>query len=274
MVTGANSGIGKATATELARRGMRIVAVCRDAATGQAAAEEIKRESGSIAVEFLTADLSSMAQVRQLAQDYQRAHDRLNVLINNAGVIRTDYTRTVDGYEMTFAVNQLAPFLLTNLLFDSLKAGAPSRVINLMGASGAVDFSDLMGEKHYDSNKAYQQSKTANRLLTLELAKRLAGTGVTANGADPGFVATNLGRDTRGAFRAFLIAARPTMRSAEQGAAPSIHAASAPELETVSGRIFADARDTRGKPASHGADDDAQAKRLWDVCAELTGLAS
>lgn len=272
MVTGANSGIGQATATALARRGMRVVLVCRERASGQAALDQIKRDSGSAALELLTADLASMAAVRQLAADYTSAHDRLNVLINNAGVIRTDYTKTVDGTEMTFAVNQLAPFLLTNLLLDALKAGAPSRVIMLMGASGPVDFDDLMGEKKYDSNKAYQQSKTANRLFVVELAKRLAGMGVSVNGADPGFVATNLGRDTRGAFRAYLDSVRSTLPKPEQGAEPSVHAASASELAGVTGMVFADGHDTRGKPASHGVSDEAQARRLWDVCAKLTGV--
>ncbi len=274
LVTGASSGIGKATATALARTGMRVVIVSRDRQSGETALDEIKRESGSEAVELLTADLSAQADVRRLAADYQSAHRFLNVLINNAGVMRNDFTRTVDGYEMTFAVNQLAPFLLTNLLLETLKAGAPARVINLMGNSGAVNFDDLMGEKHYDMNKAYQQSKTANRLFTGELAKRLAGSGVTANGADPGFVRTELGRDARGSMKAFLTAARPTMRSPEQGAEASIHVATAPELDGVSGRLFSDKRDTKGKPASQGAADEAQAKRLWEACAKLTGLAS
>lgn len=273
LVTGASSGIGKATATELARRGLRVVIVARSQETGQAALADIRRDSSSAALELLTADLSAQADVRRLAADYLRAHDRLNVLINNAGVMRSDFTRTVDGYEMTFAVNQLAPFLLTNLLLDALKAGAPARVINLMGASGPVNFDDLMGEQHYDMNKAYQQSKTANRLFTVALAKRLAGSGVTANGADPGFVRTELGRDARGSMKAFLLAARPTMRSPEQGAESSVHAATAPELAGVTGRLFADNRDLHGKPAAASAADEAQAERLWDVCARLTGLA-
>ena len=202
MVTGASSGIGKATAKQLAAMGATVILVARDPAQGQVVLDEITKAGQS--AELRLVDLAAQASIRQFAADFLRDHTRLDVLINNAGVMRNDFTKTVDGYEMTFAVNQLAPFLLTHLLLDTLKASAPARIVNLMGNSAPINFDDLMGEKHYDMMKAYPQSKSANRLFTVELAKRLAGTGVTANGADPGFVRTNLGRDARGSFKAFL----------------------------------------------------------------------
>lgn len=269
MITGSSSGIGKQTAIELAAQGATVVIVCRDQAQGEAALAEIKQASPDGLGELMLADLSSQVAVRQLAADTQRTHDHLHVLINNAGVMRTEFTKTVDGYEMTFAVNQLAPFLLTNLLLDTLKASAPARVINIMGNSGPINFDDLMGEKRYDIMKAYQQSKMANRLFTAELARRLSGTGVTVNGADPGFVATNLGRDAKGSLKSFLDSARSTMRTVEQGAATPVYAASAPELASTTGKVIVDKRQST---ASQGANDEANAKRLWQVCAELTHL--
>jgi NAD(P)-dependent dehydrogenase (short-subunit alcohol dehydrogenase family) len=273
MVTGANSGIGRETARQLAALGATVVMVCREQATGQEALNDIRKTTKSDSLELMTADLSSQAAIRQLADEFTRQHDQLHVLINNAGVMRTNYTETVDGYEMTFAVNHLAPFLLTHLLLDALKAGAPSRVVAIMGNSGPINFDDLMGKKHYDSMKAYQQSKTANRLFAAELAKRLDGTGVTSNGADPGFVRTNLGRDAQGSFKAFLLAARPTMRSPESAAEVPVYVGSSPELDGVTGKLFADKKG-RGTPASQGGSDDTNARRLWQVSAELTGIGA
>lgn len=269
MITGANSGIGLATAVGLAKTGATVVAVCRNQQRGQAAVTEIKQKSKNDSVELLTADLSSLAAVRQLAADYTSQHDQLHALVNNAGLMMTNRTTTVDGYEITFAVNQLAPFLLTNLLLDTLKASAPARIVNVMGNAGAINFDDLMGERSYDMMRAYQQSKMANILFTRALAQRLDGTGVTANAADPGFVATGLGRDAQGSFKAFLDSARSNMRSPEQGAEALIAAASAPEGAQVSGQRFG------GKHASGlpmGSYSDADADRLWQLCMELVGL--
>jgi NAD(P)-dependent dehydrogenase (short-subunit alcohol dehydrogenase family) len=272
IVTGANSGIGIETTRQLAAKGATVVMVCREQSTGQAALDEVARSTGSRSLELRIADLSSQGAVRVLAAEIARDHAQVHVLINNAGVMRHEFTRTVDGYEMTFAVNHLAPFLLTNLLLDAIKAGK-GRVVNLMGNSGPLNFDDLMGEKHYDMMTSYPQSKTANRLFTVELAKRLAGTGAATNGADPGFVATNLGRDARGSFKTFLDSARPTMRTAQKAAEIPVHVASSPQLEGISGRTFADSKDTKGRAASQGAADEAQAARLWDVSAKLTGLS-
>lgn len=266
MVTGASSGIGKAIAAALARMGATVVMVCRDRESGQPAQDDIRRASGNESVELMTADLAAQASIRQLAADYTGTHDRLHVLINNAGVMRNDRTLTVDGIEMTFAVNQLAPFLLTHLLLDTLKASAPARIINTFGNAQKIDFDNLQGERRYDMMTAYPQSKMANLLFTLELAKRLEGSGVTANIADPGFTATNLGRDTRGSFKSFLDSARPTMRQPAQAAETAVYLASAPDVEKVSGKLYGDKRE---KGARYDA---ATAQRLWRICADLTGV--
>lgn len=269
MITGANSGIGNATAQGLAALGATVVAVCRDQTRGQKAVDAIKRATGSDKVELMVADLSSQAAVRQLARDYQRQHDQLHVLINNAGVIRSTFTKTADGIETTFAVNQLAPFLLTHLLTPMLKASAPARVVNVFGNAGEIHFDDLMGESGYDGMAAYQQSKRANALFTDALSRRLDGTGVTANAADPGFVRTRLGRDTRGMFRVFLTLMRPFQRSPQHGAEMLIYAASAPELDDVTGKCFTTRQPA---PLPLGGYAEADADRLWDICASLTKI--
>ncbi len=269
MVTGATSGIGKATAIELARRGATVIAVCRDQARGEKSVGAIQRASGSDAVTLLTADLASQAAVRQLAADTQRQYDQLHVLINNAGVIRSTFAKTADGIEMTFAVNQLAPFLLTTLLTPMLKASAPAQIVNVFGNAGAINFDDLMGEQNYDGMRAYQQSKMVNALFTEALSRRLVGTGISANAADPGFVRSRLGRDTRGMFRVFLTLMRPFQRSAAQGAEMLVYAASAPEIEGVSGKCFST---TQPSPLPLGGYTAADADRLWDICAALTKI--
>src|SRR5215207_6225037 len=195
LITGATNGIGKAAALELAKQGNTVVIVGRNPAKTQATVEEIKQQSGNSAVEGLIADLSSLADVRRLADEFRQRHSRLDVLINNAGALFAERELTVDGYEMTFAVNHLAYFLLTNLLLDLLKASAPARIVNV--ASDAhkgmkINFDDLQLEKNYGGmmGPAYGQSKLANILFTYELARRLAGTGVTVNALHPGLVRT------------------------------------------------------------------------------------
>src|SRR2546426_4670781 len=195
MVTGANSGIGKATA--LAQMGATVVMVCRDRARGEEARSEITTKSRNNAVDLLQADLSSQQSIRQLVENFQHHYTQLHVLINNAGVAFPGRRETVDGLEMMFAVNYLAPFLLTNLLLDVLKASAPARIVNVSSAShksGYIQMDDLQGEKHSRSMRAYGQSKLAVVLFTYELARRLQGTGVTANCLDPGFVGTHIGQ--------------------------------------------------------------------------------
>ncbi len=230
VVTGANSGIGKATALELAQMSATVVMVCRDRARGEEARSEITTKSRNNAVDLLQADLSSQQSIRQLVEHFKQRYTHLHVLINNAGAAFTGRRETVDGLEMTFAVNYLAPFLLTNLLLDVLKASAPARIVNVSSAShksGYIQMDDLQGEKHNRSMRAYPQSKLAIVLFTYELARRLQGTGVTANCLDPGFVATNIGQTGASLPVRLLIKLIGSFgTSPEKGAKTSIYLAS------------------------------------------------
>ena len=193
LVTGATAGIGLVTALELARQGARVIGVGRSPERCAEAARQIREQTGTSAVEFLVADLSSQAEVRRLADQVKAATGRLDVLVNNAGLIRLEREVTVDGLEMTFALNHLAYFLLTNLLLDTLKASTPARIVSVASAAHQgckINFDDLQGETKYSPWRAYQQSKLANILFTRELARRLEGTGVTANALHPGYVRT------------------------------------------------------------------------------------
>ena len=272
MVTGANSGIGKATALELAQMGATVVMVCRDRARGEEARSEITTKSRNNAVDLLLADLSSQQSIRQLVENFQHHYTHLHVLINNAGAAFPGRRReTVDGLEMTFAVNYLAPFLLTNLLLDVLKASAPARIVNVSSAtqaSGYIQMDDLQAEKHYRS--AYGQSKLAEVLFTYELARRLQGTGVTANCLHPGFVATNFGQ----------IGTAPVMRTAvkfisrfgmspEEGAKTSIYLASSPDVEGVTGTYFVKSIPKRSASISY---DESLQRQLWEQSAKLVNL--
>jgi NAD(P)-dependent dehydrogenase (short-subunit alcohol dehydrogenase family) len=197
MVTGSNSGIGKETALGLAQMGATVVMVCRNRARGEAAQSDIKTKSGNHAVDLLLADLSSQQSIRQLVENFKQHYTQLHVLINNAGVFMLTRRATVDGLEMMFAVNYLAPFLLTNLLLDMLKASAPARIVSVSSGAheaGYIKMDDLQAERHYRPMRAYGQSKLALVLFTYELARRLEGTGVTANCLHPGFVATSIGQ--------------------------------------------------------------------------------
>src|SRR5215203_3003539 len=216
LITGATSGIGKATAMGLANMGASVVIVGRDRGRGEAALAEIKERSANASVDLLLADLSSQEEVRWLADEFKEAHPRLDVLINNAGVIRSKRVSSADGIEMTFAVNHLAHFLLTNLLLDLLKATAPSSIVNarsLHDGNPPIDFDDLQGEKGYKTAKAYGQSKLANVLFTYELARRLEGSGVSANRLHPGVVGTNLGSGVFGFLGLTVRALTPLMQS-------------------------------------------------------------
>src|SRR5215203_1440131 len=216
LITGATSGIGKATAMGLANMGASVVMVGRDRSRGEAALAEIKEGSANASVDLLLADLSSQEDIRRLADEFEEAHPRLDVLINNAGVIRSKRVATADGIEMTFAVNHLAHFLLTNLLLDLLKATAPSRIVNVSSGeqrNGTIDFDDLQAEKGYKTAKAYGQSKLANVLFTYELARRLEGSGVSANRLHPGVVGTNLGSGVFGFLGLTVRALTPLMQS-------------------------------------------------------------
>jgi NAD(P)-dependent dehydrogenase (short-subunit alcohol dehydrogenase family) len=194
MITGANRGIGKATALGLAKMGSTVVMVCRNRELGEAAKDEIKAESGNTAVDLMVADLSSQASIRQLANDFGERNGRLNVLINNAGISRTKRYVTEDGIELAFAINYLAPFLLSNLLLEDLKASAPARIVNVAGdyhRKATINFDDLMSELDYDRSMSTNQAKLALILFSFEIARRLNGTGVTVNYLRPGATATD-----------------------------------------------------------------------------------
>jgi NAD(P)-dependent dehydrogenase (short-subunit alcohol dehydrogenase family) len=271
VVTGANRGIGRATAEGLARLGAKVILVCRSKTDGESVAQEIGVES-SVIPDVVTADLSSQASIRQAAADLQGRYPRLHVLINNAGVIPRRREVTVDGLEMQLAVNHLAYFLLTNLLLQQLKAGAPSRIINV--SSGAhthtgIDFDDLQAERSYDPKQVYSQSKLANILFTYELARRLQGAQVTANCLNPGVVATRMLADYMGAASEAglesTFGARP-----EEGAETSIYLASSPEVEGVTGKYFERRQARRSSRESY---DEAPARRLWEISERLTGTS-
>ena len=273
LVTGATGGIGLATAAGLAGLGARVGIVGRDAARSEAAAKQLRAVGGQ--VDVFIADVSSQDEVRRLADEALATYPRLDVLVNNVGGYWATRHTTVDSLEHTFAVNHLAPFLLTNLLLDRLRASAPARVVTVSSgaqAMGTLDFGDLQGEQDYSGQRAYNQSKLANVMFTYELARRLAGSGVTANVLHPGVVRTDFGReDSKGWMRLMLPVIRPFMKNPERGAATSIYLASSAEVEGVTGRYFANGKPTASSKASQ---DGAAVARLWDVSAELVGLGA
>ena len=271
LVTGGTGGIGKATALGLARMGAHLAITGRDRGRTEGAAREI-RAAGDGSVEVFVADLSSQSEVRRLAGEILQSLSRLNVLVNNVGGCWNTRHVTADGLERTFALNHLAPFLLTNLLLDRLKQSAPARVVTVSShaqAMGQIDFDDLQGERSYSGARAYNQSKLANVLFTYELARRLQATSVTANALHPGVVRTAFGaEDPGGIQRRFVPFLRPFMKAPAQGAATSIHLASAPDLEPVTGRFFTKSKPKRSSKRSY---DEAVAARLWQVSAVLVG---
>jgi retinol dehydrogenase-14 len=272
VVTGASSGIGLETAVALARAGARVAAVCRLPEKGARAVADIRRRSGSGDVLLFVADLSSQRAIRALAGQLADAFPRLHVLVNNAGLMLRERVLSEDGIEATFAVNHLAYFLLARLLAPQLVAGAPSRVVNVASRahrSGTLRFDDLMGDQGYDGWQAYAQSKLANVVFSYELARRLAGTGVTVNCLHPGVIGTNIGHAGPSWIRFGIKLARPFLLSPKKGAATSIYLASSPEVEGVSGKYFVGRREERTSDESY---DRALAARLWTVSEELTGL--
>jgi NAD(P)-dependent dehydrogenase (short-subunit alcohol dehydrogenase family) len=277
IITGASSGIGRATALSLSRMGATVVMVARDAGRGQAALEELRTASGNHDVDLLLADLSSQAEVRRLAKELGSRYPQLHVLINNAGVAPVKRQVTKDGMEMAFAVNYLAPFLLTNLLLDPLKAGAPARVVNVAGdfhRKATIKFGDLMSEKDYNGVQANNQAKLALILFTYELARRLDGVGVTANCLHPGAVATGVplkDPDLSAFGRLMYTLVKPFFLSPDKGAETSIFLATSPEVERVTGKYFVKKAPVRSSPESY---DEETARRLWDRSAQLAGLAA
>ncbi len=252
--------------------GATLYLVCRDRQRGEATAGEIRNQTGNDSVHLLLADLSSQQAIRQLATEFLATGAPLHVLVNNAGVVNLRRTLTVDGIETVFAVNHLAYFLLTHLLLDRIKASAPARIVNVSSdvhRSATVNFDDLGGERRYRAMRVYGQSKLANILFTIELARRLEGTGVTVNALHPGAVATGLGKNNGIFARGVIALLRPFFRTPEQGAATTIYLASSPAVDGISGKYFVDCRERR---PSRAALDEAAARRLWEISARMTGI--
>jgi NAD(P)-dependent dehydrogenase (short-subunit alcohol dehydrogenase family) len=279
VVTGGSSGIGLETAASLAARGARVVLTARNADKGRAAVASLGQRLGADAqVQLVVFDLADLSSVRKGAAEVLEQAPRLDVLVNNAGVILSERAETVDGFEATFATNHLGPFLLTNLLLDRMKASAPSRVVTVASSAHSsartgLPFDDLQSERHYRAMRVYGQSKLANILFTLELARRLSGTGVTANSLHPGTVRTGYGRDgdARGLLAFGITISSPFFLSPARGASTSVYLASSPDVEGVSGEYFVKCRPKQ--PRRWAQDPDA-ARRLWQVSEQLVGLAA
>lgn len=277
VVTGANSGIGLETAAELARAGARTVLTARDAGRGEAAVAEVRRRAGHDEVSLVVFDLASLASVRQGAAEILDRCDRIDVLVNNAGLVLSKRQETTDGFEATFAINHLGPFLLTGLLLDRITKSAPARIVNVsstahQGARRGLDFDDLQARRGYRGMQVYSRSKLANIYFTTELARRLAGTGVTANCLHPGTVATGYGRDgdATGVLGFGVRVIKPFVLTPAQGARTSVYLASSPEVRDVTGEYFVRCRSRR---PSKAARDPEAARRLWEVSEQLVGLA-
>lgn len=271
LVTGATAGIGKETARALLRMGAHVVIVGRNAERMRQAVEELKASTGSSKIDSLLADLSSMADVRKLAREFLAKYDKLNVLVNNAGALNMTREVTVDGYELTFATNHLAYFLLTDLLLPALEKGAPARIVNVSSEAhrgSRIDFDDLMAERGYGSFRQYGRSKLANILFTRELAKRLAGKPITVNSLHPGVVASNF-LAKPGFWGVVGKISGLFMIGNEEGAKTTIYLASSPEVEGVTGKYW---KRCKSIHPTREAQDDEAASRLWQVSEELTGL--
>jgi len=268
MVTGANAGMGRQVSLELARSGATVVMVCRSPEKGEEASSAVRSVSGN-AVELLVADMSLLASVRELARAFAGRHDSLHALVNNVGVTLPQRSETAEGIESTFATNHLGPFLLTNLLLPRLKAGAPSRIVTVSSgvqAMARLKLDDLQSKAGYDGVRAYNQTKLLNLLFTYELSRRLAGTEVTANAVEPGFVKTNM--KVPFPFSLFSFMRAPVVK----GAWITVHAVTAPELATVSGK-FLNNRGVEIRSSAASYDEDS-ARRLWEISAELSGVGS
>ncbi|XP_006003247.1 retinol dehydrogenase 13 [Latimeria chalumnae] len=278
IITGANTGIGKETALELAKRGGRIIMACRNMEKCEAAAREVRTETLSHNVHARYLDLASMKSIREFARKINEEEERVDILINNAGIMRCPRWKTEDGFEMQFGVNHLGHFLLTNLLLDTMKTSGHSRIVNvssLAHVAGEIDFEDINYEKKkYDTRAAYCQSKLAVVLFTKELAKQLQGTGVTANAVHPGVVHTELGRHTgmhKSSFSSTVLGPLfwLIVKTPRQGAQPSVYLAVAEELEGVSGKYFDGMK--QKDPAPQALDEET-ARSLWDLGAKMVGL--
>jgi NAD(P)-dependent dehydrogenase (short-subunit alcohol dehydrogenase family) len=274
LVTGGTNGIGKSTALELARMGATVVIVGRDAQKTSQVVQEIRTASGNPNVDSLLADLSSQQEVRRLAHEFKNKYSQLHVLLNNAGAVFMQRQLSADDIEMTFALNHLASFLLTNLLLDVIKASAPARIINVSSnahTTGKIEFDNLQGERNY-SPRVYENSKLANILFTMELAGRLEGTGVAVNALHPGFTATGFAKNNGKVMDTLVSIFAPLVaRSPEKGAETSIFLASSPSVEGMTGKYFYDSQMIAAAPQ---ATDMVVARKLWDASNEIVYRAN
>jgi NAD(P)-dependent dehydrogenase (short-subunit alcohol dehydrogenase family) len=282
IITGSNSGIGKETAISLAEMSASVVMVVRDQERGEKARREIVKQTGNNSIDLMICDLSSMDSIRRFVMEFKRKYDRLDVLVNNAGAIFNKRELTSEGFEQTLAVNYLGPFLLTHELLDLLKSSAPSRIINVssgLAKNGKVDLEDLQSEKNYAGTKAYARvrapvyanTKLMLMMFTYELSRRLKGSGVTANVLMPGFVATNLGKNSGSLSSSLMFKmVRPMQVSAKEGAETSVYLASSDDVEDVTGRCFAKRKEVMTCPASY---DEELQKGLWNKTESMLVLA-
>ena len=268
IVTGANAGIGKAIAVGLAHLGATVVMVSRDRMRGEAASTEVRTASGNPSVELMIADLSSPTSIRNLTAEFKLKHPKLDMLVNNAAVFTRTRTITSDGVELMFATNHLAPFLLTNLLLEPLKASGAARVLNITAPSTVkIDFDNLQGERRFNALNAFGATKMGNLLFTFELARRLADSGVAVNAVHPGLVKSNLMREAPALLRWFttLMSAAP-----DRAVEPIVRLAYAPEFTGQTGRFYHKGKEIHAD--AYAYDPNVQ-RQLWDVSAKLTGLS-
>jgi len=273
LVTGANAGMGKVIATELARQKATVVLLCRDADKGKEAQREIAQATGNPSVDLLIADLSSQEAIREAARQFGERYDRLHVLVNNAGAHVQQRQLSVDGIEMNLAVNHLSAFLLTNLLLDTLRASTPARIVNVASASmtKTINLDDVQSARTFVPFAVYGQAKLAMVLCTYALARRLAGTGVTVNALHPGITATNIINDVAPPFaRPFTGLIKRFLLSPEQGAQTALYLATSPTVEGVSGKYFIHEKEAPSVPISY---DELLQEQMWTISEELTGLA-
>lgn len=273
IVTGANAGIGKATAQHLAGMGAHVVMVGRNQERLTAARDDIVAATGNSRIDVMLADLSSQASIRAFTAAYKQQYDRLDVLVNNAGAFFNKRQETVDGLELTFALNHLGYFLTTLLLLDMLQEADEGRIVNVSSDAhqGAeLDLNDLQLVHDYSAFKAYGRSKLANVYFTYELARRLEGSPVTVNALHPGFVASNFGKNNGALYKVAMgVIGKVAGRSPTKGAETSIYLASAPEVAGITGKYFKDCQETRSSDISY---DTAVAEQLWTISEQLTNV--
>ncbi|XP_075936925.1 retinol dehydrogenase 12, like isoform X1 [Anarhichas minor] len=272
IITGANAGIGKETAIDLAKRGAKVIMACRDMERGQAAVKEVVEISGSEHVVCMKLDLADSKSIREFAEAINTGEPKLNLLINNAGVMVCPYGKTADGFEMQIGVNHFGHFLLTHLLIDLIKRSAPARIVTVSSMAhswGSINLEDINSEKSYDKKAAYSQSKLANVLFTRSLAKKLEGTGVTTYSLHPGVVKTDLWRHLSGPQQFLMKMVSPFTKNSSQGAQTSIYCAVEPSLEKESGGYYSDCA-----PASCSAagKDDVLAQKFWDLSCQMLSI--